>query len=150
MWKLRRSHCSQGRGHYSAMAANFSGFRWRFFSSPQGLFTPWTMGYGEPTHTLVPWRQGYKHPTRNKCMGWFAQIMDREVIPRPCKICDWLLNSSQDHFGLRQGKNVRVIMEFKISKRHILWPTLSTNMVQHVLVDKGKCPWQRNIVIIKF
>ena len=30
--------------------------------------------------------------------------MDREVVPRPCKICDWLLNSSWDHFSLHQGK----------------------------------------------
>ena len=25
--------------------------------------------------------------------------MDHEVVPRPCKICDWLLNSSRDPFG---------------------------------------------------
>ena len=30
--------------------------------------------------------------------------MDHEVIPRPCNIYNWLLNSSQDHFGLHQGK----------------------------------------------
>jgi hypothetical protein len=30
--------------------------------------------------------------------------MDHEAVPRLCKICDWLLNSSQDHFGLHQGK----------------------------------------------
>jgi hypothetical protein len=32
--------------------------------------------------------------------------MDHEVIPRPCKICVWLLNlsSSWDHFGLHQGR----------------------------------------------
>jgi hypothetical protein len=35
--------------------------------------------------------------------------------------------------GLHQGKNVKVIMEFEIPKRHILRPTLSTNMVQRVL-----------------
>ena len=29
--------------------------------------------------------------------------MDHEVIPRPCKGVDWLLNSSWDHFGLHQG-----------------------------------------------
>ena len=32
-----------------------------------------------------------------------AYIIDHEVIPRPCKICDCLLNSSHDHFGLHQG-----------------------------------------------
>ena len=60
-------------------------------------------------------------------------IMGREVVPRPCKICDWLLNSFRDHFGLHQGKNVRVTMKFKVPKRHILRPTLSTDMVQRVL-----------------
>ena len=30
--------------------------------------------------------------------------MDHEVVPRPYKLCDWLLNSSHDHFGLHQGK----------------------------------------------
>jgi hypothetical protein len=28
---------------------------------------------------------------------------DHEVVPRPCEICDWLLNSSHDHFGLQEG-----------------------------------------------
>ena len=59
--------------------------------------------------------------------------MDHEVVPRPGKICDWLLNSSQDHFSLHQGKNVGVTMEFEVPKRHILRPTLSTDMVQRVL-----------------
>ena len=31
--------------------------------------------------------------------------MDHEVVSRPCKISDWLLNSSWDHFNLHQGKN---------------------------------------------
>ena len=56
--------------------------------------------------------------------------MDHEGIPRLCKICDWLLNSSWDHFGLNQGQNVRVTMEFEVPKRHILRPTLFINMVQ--------------------
>jgi hypothetical protein len=30
--------------------------------------------------------------------------MDHEVVPRPCKICDWSLNLSWDHFGLYQGQ----------------------------------------------
>ena len=59
--------------------------------------------------------------------------MDHEVVSRPCKICDWLLNLSPDHFGLHQGKDVRVTMKFKVLKKHILRPTLSTNMVQQVL-----------------
>jgi hypothetical protein len=59
--------------------------------------------------------------------------MDHEVIPRPCKICDWLLNSSRDHFGLHQQKNVIVTMEFEVPKRHVLRLTFSTNMFQQVL-----------------
>ena len=64
--------------------------------------------------------------------GWFY-TMDHDVVPRPCKICDWLLSSSWDHFGLHQGKNIIVIMEFEVPKRHILRRTLSTDMVQWVL-----------------
>ena len=59
--------------------------------------------------------------------------MDHEVVPRPCKIYDWLLNSSRDDFSLHQGKNVRVTMEFGVPQRHILRPTLSADMVQWVL-----------------
>ena len=85
--------------------------------------------------------------------------MDHEVVPRPCNICDWLLNLLWDHFGLHQGKNIRVIMEFKVPKRHILRPTLSINMVQRVLrwerqngalIEKGKGAWQRDDVTIYF
>ena len=42
--------------------------------------------------------------------------MDHEVVPRPRRICDWLLNSSRVHFSLHQGKNVKVIMEFEVPK----------------------------------
>ena len=59
--------------------------------------------------------------------------MDHAIIPRPCKNCDWLLNSSWDHFRLHQGKNVRVTMKFEVPKRHSLRPTLSIDMVQRVL-----------------
>jgi hypothetical protein len=62
-----------------------------------------------------------------------AYIMDHEVVPRPNKICNWLLNSSRDHFGLHQGQNVRVTMEYEIPKGHILRHTLSIDMVQRVL-----------------
>ena len=65
--------------------------------------------------------------------GLVVYPMDHEVVPRPCKICDWFLSSSRDYFGSHQGKNVRVTMEFKVPKRHILRPTLSIDMVQHVL-----------------
>jgi hypothetical protein len=30
--------------------------------------------------------------------------MDYEIVPRPRKIYDWLLNSSRYHFGLHQDK----------------------------------------------
>ena len=66
------------------------------------------------------------------CVGG-VYTMDHEVVPRPCKICDWLLNSFWDHFGLHQGNFIKVTMEFKVSKRHILKPTLFIDMVQHVL-----------------
>ena len=29
-----------------------------------------------------------------------VHTMDHEVVPRPYRICNWLLNSSWDHFGL--------------------------------------------------
>jgi hypothetical protein len=56
---------------------------------------------------------------------WYLGVvytMDHEVVPRPCKSVDWLLNSSHDHFGLHQGKNVGVTMEVEVSKRHISRP----------------------------
>jgi hypothetical protein len=59
--------------------------------------------------------------------------MDHEVVPRSYKRCDWLLNSYREHFGLHQGENVKVTMEFEVPKIHISRPTLSTNMVQQVL-----------------
>ena len=59
--------------------------------------------------------------------------MDHEVVPRPSKIYDWLLNLSRDYFNLHQENNVRETMEFEVSKRHILRLTLSTNMVQWIL-----------------
>ena len=43
--------------------------------------------------------------------------MDHEVVPRLCKISNWLLNSFQDRFGLHQGKNVRVSVEFEVPKK---------------------------------
>ena len=82
--------------------------------------------------------------------------MDYEVVLRPSKICDWFLNLSWDYFSLHQGNNVKVIMEFKIPKRYMLRPTLSTYMVQGVysgkgkrgvVVEKGKGPWQGNTII---
>ena len=59
---------------------------------------------------------------------------DCEVVPRPCKICDWVLDSFRDHFGLHQGDSVRVVtMEFDVSERHVARRASSTDMVQWVL-----------------
>ena len=63
--------------------------------------------------------------------------MDHESVPRPCKICDWLLNLSWYHFSLHRGKNVRVPIKFEVPKRHILRPTLSNDMVQWVCSGRG-------------
>ena len=59
--------------------------------------------------------------------------MDYEVIPRPCKIGDWLLNLSRDHFGLHQGKDVKSDHGVQGPQKTCLRPTLSTEMVQRVL-----------------
>jgi hypothetical protein len=64
--------------------------------------------------------------------------MDHEIIPRPCKICDWLLNLSWDHFGSHQGQNVRVTLEFEVPKRHILGPTLYTTWFNEFCDGRGK------------
>ena len=87
--------------------------------------------------------------------------MDHEVIPRPCKICDWLLNMSWDHFNLHQGKNViasdhgvRGPPEDIFQGLHYP-PTWSNGFCsgrgkRGALVEKCKGPWQRNTLIIKF
>ena len=67
------------------------------------------------------------------CKVGVVYTMDHEVVPRPCKISNWLLNSSWHHFSLHQGKNVRVTMKFEVPKRHILRRALSTNIVHWVL-----------------
>ena len=96
------------------------------------------------------------HNTYNLCIAKWPSIicilpnrrylgvvytMGQLVVPRSCKICDWLFNFVQDHFGLHQGKNVKVTMEFEVPKRHILGPTLSTDMVQRALwwERKNRC-----------
>ena len=64
--------------------------------------------------------------------------MDHKVVPSSSKTCDWLLNSSKDHFGVHEEKYVRVIMEPEVTKRPIHRPTLSIVMVQRVL------QWERH------
>ena len=47
--------------------------------------------------------------------------MDHEVVPKArVKTCDWPLNLSRDHFGLHQGINDEVTMDFEVPKRHVL------------------------------
>ena len=58
-------------------------------------------------------------PTYKRSSVGVGYTMDHEVVLRPYKICDWLLNLSHDHFSLHQGKNVRVTMEFEIPKRRL-------------------------------
>ena len=70
--------------------------------------------------------------------------MDHKVVSRPYKICDWLLNSSRDHFGSHQEKTIRVTMEFEVPKRHILRSALSIDMVWQVL------RWERKKINIWF
>ena len=85
--------------------------------------------------------------------------MDHEVVPRPYKVCDRLLNSYRDHFGLHQGKNIIVTLKFEVSKRHIVRLTLSIDMVQRVLrwerqkmcsYRKGSGPWQIVVFVTSF
>ena len=92
--------------------------------------------------------------TTHQLRGCVQYTMDHEVVWRPCKIGDWLLNSSREHFNLHQGTNVRVTMEF--------WgpqTILSTNMVHWVpwWERQKRCssthrqgPMAKNVVPIKF
>ena len=41
--------------------------------------------------------------------------MNHEVIPRFCKICDWLLSLTT--FFYTKDKNVKVTMEFEVPKK---------------------------------
>ena len=89
---------------------------------------------------------------------WVVYIIDHEVIPRSCKSCDWMLNSSWDCFSLHQEKNVIMNIEFEVPKSQLLGPTLSIDMVQRVLQwerqkrcssRKDRGPWQISAGIIK-
>ena len=82
-------------------------------------------------------------------------IMDHEVVLKPYKTCDWLLNSSQDHCGLYQGKNVRVTMEsqkeiFDGLHYQVAWFNgfCGGRGKIGVLVEKSKGLCQRNVVIM--
>ena len=81
--------------------------------------------HGRQTFQIIPLLWGH-------ALG-VVYTMDHEIVPRPCKICDWWLNSSHDLFSLHQGQNVKVTMNFEVPKRHILRSTLSTGMVKRIL-----------------
>ena len=86
--------------------------------------------------------------------------MDHVVTPRPCKIRDWMLNVSWDHFGLHQGK--------KCQSDHEVWGPHKTYCKAYIIYwhgptgsvweekkscsskKKGRGPWQRNNVITNF
>ena len=74
-----------------------------------------------------------------------AYIIDHEVIPRPCKICDCLLNSSHDHFGLHQG-HFQCDHGVRGLQKIFLRPTLPTDMVQQVLgwERQNRCSSRKN------
>ena len=86
------------------------------------------------------------------CSG-AVYTMDHELVPRPYEACDWMLNSSQEHFGLHQAKNVREPIDFEVPKKQYLSPILFTNMVQRFFRWEGqkrwsgktsRVPWQKN------
>ena len=85
--------------------------------------------------------------------------MNHEVVPRPCKTCDWLLNSSWDYFSLRQGKKMSEWPWSSRSPRNISkglhCPVTWFNGFcggrgkRGALVKKkGRGPWQRSVVIV--
>ena len=85
-------------------------------------------------------------------------IMDHEVVPRPFKICDWLLDSSRDHFGLHKGKMSKWPWSsgpqktyFKAYIIHWHGPTnfCSGRGKRGALVEKSRGPRQRNVVKMK-
>ena len=63
--------------------------------------------------------------------------MEHEVVPRPSKICDWLLNSSHDHFGLHQKK--------KCQSDHGVWGPQRTYFEAYIVHWHGPTDywWER-------
>ena len=102
----------------------------------------------------------YTHSQTHKATkwGWGAvYTMDPKVVPRLCKICDWLLNSSWDHFSLHQWKKCqsdhgvqgpqKTCYKAYIIHQHGLCDGRGK---RGPLLEKGKDPWQRNDVIINY
>ncbi len=85
--------------------------------------------------------------------------MDHEVIPRPCKICDLVVELVPGSLRFTPRKQFHSDHGVRVPKRHILRPTLSTDMVQRVLmgerqkgalVETCKDPWHKMNVNIRF
>ena len=71
-------------------------------------------------------------PLQGGCLHHHAVIV--VVVLRPSKICDWLLNSSWDHFGLHRGEQrSERPWSSRFPKDVFLRATLSIDMVQWVL-----------------
>jgi hypothetical protein len=111
---------------------------------------------------FCPWiiNSGCMKITRISDLG-AVHTMDHEVIPWPCKICDWLLNSSQDHFNLHQEKKMPEWSWVRGSQLETYFqglcysPTWCNGFCggrgeSGAMVEKGKGPWQKKIVMIKF
>jgi hypothetical protein len=60
--------------------------------------------------------------------------MDHEVVPRPCTLCDLVVELFPGPLQCTPKKNVRLTMEIEVPKRCIFRPTSSTNMVQRVFM----------------
>ena len=93
---------------------------------------------------LQEYEAPYTNPPSIVLLG-VVYTMENEVVPRLCKIYDWLLNSAQEHLCLHQGKNVRVTMEFEVSRRH--YPSTLSNEFcngrgkKGAMVEKGMGTW---------
>ena len=78
------------------------------------------------------------------------------VVSGPCKSVDRLLNSSRDHYGLHQGKHCHSDHEGRGPQKtyfesYIIHYTWSNGFCgkRGALVEKGKGPWHKSIIIFK-
>ena len=99
-------------------------------------------------------------------LGAAVYSMDHEVVPRSCRICEWILSSSRDHFGLQQG--TYFIIFFCQSDRGVqalqktyfeLWYVVHWNGPIGFALGEAKevlwwtnymGSWQKNVVMINF
>ena len=69
-------------------------------------------------------------PSRCESILWrVVYTMDHKVVPRPCKICDWLLNSSWDHLGFTPRK--------KCHSGHKVWGPQKTYFNAYIIQWHG-------------